>query len=58
MTSALVKPLFYNQFIGGETTAEIKETMRRVEKAGSGSIIANVLEAIQKYVNFEKKTFL
>ena len=58
MTSALVKPLFYNQFIGGETPAEINETMRRVEKAGSGSIIANVLEAIQKYVNFEKKTFL
>lgn len=51
VTSALVRPLFYNQFIGGDTAKEINVTTNRVEKAGSGYIIANVLEAIYRFVN-------
>lgn len=49
ITSALVRPLFYNQFVGGVTIPDIKKAVDRMRNAGSGTIILMVLEAIEQY---------
>lgn len=46
-----MKPLFYNQFVGGVTVRDIQENMAKVSAGGSGCIVLLVMEAINRYIS-------
>ena len=48
VTSFLVKPIFYNQFVGGETVPEMNRNIEKLTASGSDNIILIVAEEAEK----------
>ncbi|KAF6027676.1 PRODH2 [Bugula neritina] len=48
LSSAVVKPLFYDQFVGGVTIADVRYNIDKLAKANSGTFVLMVMEAIDK----------
>ena len=43
-----VKPIFYNQFVGGETVPEMNRNIEKLTASGSDNIILIVAEEAEK----------